>query len=238
MSQATAPPPRSAPYTDTILLDCSRATSEEVRGDPTNQHNAVFTNKLGNGIKINPGDKISVSSAFVSERGCGGSVIEFKGEPVVGQTYELTSTDVVKTQPPRLNGMPLDPSWAAPYQISDNTYPDNPEPFGDIGPMNCHKVEHKRTTKTYRLNDNEVNLEISFYKTTNGEGYVHLPRRWDFTSTELTNHSQEQHTGAIPNDFTVRDPSRLNPEALGQSSLSNEKTEQEGGVVNYDCASD
>jgi hypothetical protein len=75
MSQATAPPPRSAPYTDTILLDCSRATSEEVKGDSTNTQNAVFTNKLGNGVKLNPGDKISVSSAFVSERGCGGSSV-------------------------------------------------------------------------------------------------------------------------------------------------------------------
>jgi hypothetical protein len=233
MSQATAPPPRSEPYTDTILLDCSRATSEEVKGDPTNTQNAVFTNKLGEGIKINPGDKISVSSAFVSERGCGGSVIEFKGEPVIGESYELTYTDVVKTQPPRLNGMP-DPDNE--HQISANTYPDNPEPFGDIGPMNCHQVEHKRTTKTYPLKDNEVNLEISFYKTTNGEGYVHLPRRWDFTSAELENNSQKQKTGAIPNTMTVRDPSRLNPEALGQSALSNEEPGQTGGVVNYDCA--
>jgi hypothetical protein len=234
-------PPRSEPYTDTILLDCSRATSEEVKGDPTNEHNAIFTNKLGSGVKLNPGDKVSVSSAFVSERGCGGSVIEFKGEPVIGQTYELTYTEQVKSQFPRLNGRPLDPTWADPYGFTQNTYPDNPEPFGDIGPMNCHQVEHKRTTKTYPLKDNEVNLEISFYKTTNGEGYVHLPRRWDFTSAELKSNSQEQKTGDIPDKLTIRDPYRLNPEALGQSALSEERTKTEttseaGGVVNYDCA--
>jgi hypothetical protein len=225
MSQATAPPPRSEPYTDTLLLDCSRATSEEVKGDPTNTQNAVFTNKLGEGIKINPGDKISVSSAFVSERGCGGSVIEFKGEPVIGQTYDLTFTDVIKTQPPRFDGGGDGADW----EIGENKFPDVPEPFGDIGPMNCHQVQHKRTTKTYPLKDNEVNLEISFYKTTNGEGYVHLPRRWDFTQSEMSGNVQEQATGDIPNTMTVRDPNRLNPEALGQGVGGS-------GGVTYDCA--
>ena len=78
--------PSQGPYVDTLILDCSRQTSEEVKGNPTDGKNAIFTNKLGNGIKINPGDKISVSSAYVSERGCGGQVIEFKGEVSADQS--------------------------------------------------------------------------------------------------------------------------------------------------------
>jgi hypothetical protein len=216
-------PPRSEPYTDTILLDCSRATSEEVRGDPTNDQNAIFTNKLGSGIKLNPGDKVSVSSAFVSERGCGGSVIEFKGEPVPGQKYDLTETTVVKSQFPRYTAEGLG------FFGVETQFPDTPAPFPDIGPMNCHKVNHEKTTRTFQLQDNQVSFEQTFYKTTNGEGYFHLPRRWDFTYAPGT----VQVADAAPALGITRDPYRYTPEGFGQGRLS---TANALVAPEYDCA--
>jgi hypothetical protein len=234
MSQATAPPPRSEPYTDTILLDCSRATSEEVKGDPTSSQNAVFTNKLGNGVKLNPGDKISVSSAFVSERGCGGSVIEFKGEKVIGQTYDLTETTVVKSQFPRYTGTNLPPppphaGIGLGFTAVETQFPETPAPFPDIGPLNCHKVNHEQTTRTFQLQDNEVSYEQTYYKTTNGEGYFHLPRRWDFTYAPGT----AQLEGAAPATSVTRDPYRFTPEGFGQGRLS---TANALVAPEYDCA--
>jgi hypothetical protein len=55
-------------YTDTILVDCNRLNSEEKKGGNTTTP-ALFTNKIGNGLKLNVGDKVSVHSGFISERG-------------------------------------------------------------------------------------------------------------------------------------------------------------------------
>lgn len=234
----SAPLPRSDPYVDTILLECGRPNSEELKADPTNKTHALFTNKLGNGVKLNVGDKISVSSAFVSDRGCGGSVIEFKGVPVPGETYTLTETTVVKSQFPRFNGADLG------VNPSSTQFPDTPAPFPDIGPLNCHKVNHNKTTKTFQLQDNEVSYEQTFYKTTNGQGYFHLPRRWDLSYP----HGQPQSIGSdeaglsakthIPQSATVRDPYQFTPEALGQGAISatglslGEQTEQYDSAKN------
>ena len=51
----------SEPYTDTILLEANRQQSAQI--DDTD-NTSIWVNKIGDGIKLNPGDKISVSSAF------------------------------------------------------------------------------------------------------------------------------------------------------------------------------
>ena len=217
--------PSQGPYVDTLIIDCSRSTSEEVKGDPTNDQNAVFTNKLGNGIKLNPGDKISVSSAYISERGVGGSVIEFKGETSSNQTYTLFESVISKPQLP--NKFPVN---GAVSSFSNLATPRTTEatPFADFGPLGAKKVVHTRTARTFTIQDNEANLETSFYKTTNGEGYIHLPRRYDIKPKA----GQPQVVGQPTKPMELRQPNLENPNMLGQGSQS---ALNRGDSVNYDC---
>ena len=84
-------------YTDTILVDCNRLNSEEKKaGNKTTP--AIFTNKIGTGLKLNVGDRVSVHSGFISERGAGGGVIELTGK-VQRSSYSLTETTIGKFQP-------------------------------------------------------------------------------------------------------------------------------------------
>ena len=228
-------PAQSGPYVDTLIVDCSRATSEEVKGDPLNDVNALFTNKLGNGIKINPGDTITVSSAFVSERGCGGQVIEFKGTKQADQTYTLNESVITKPQLPNI--FPLATASSVGNEFVGLDRPRNlyhPEPFSDFGPLGAKQVIHTKTPRTYQLMDNEVNVEISFYKTTNGEGYFHLPRRFDFKPKE----GIAQTRGKPPDVMTVRQPHIRGMDMLGQAaphSLLGTATKPFDVAVTYDC---
>lgn len=149
-------PPSTPPYVDTILLDCSRSNSEEKKGN-NNSNKAIFTNKLGVGVRLNAGDKVSVHQGFVSDRGCGGDVIEFTGKSL-NTTYEIEYTEQTREQP--LN-------------------PDNEYPFGTYPPEGNMTLLYENKKKSFLLKDNEINLGISYFKSTNGEGYFHLPRRYD-----------------------------------------------------------
>tara|TARA_R110002033_G_scaffold46408_1_gene91061 strand:- start:1553 stop:6877 length:5325 start_codon:yes stop_codon:yes gene_type:complete len=217
--------PAQGPYVDTLIIDCSRSTSEEVKGDPTNDQNAVFTNKLGNGIKLNPGDKISVSSAYISERGVGGSVIEFKGVKAADQTYTLYESVISKPQLP--NMFPTDGASTAFQNLANPRNLHAPTPFADFGPLGAKKVIHTKTAKTFQLLDNEMNVEISFYKTTNGEGYMHLPRRYDMKAKT----GQPQTVGGAPAVARKRQPYEFTENMLGQAELDPTVDES----VDYDC---
>lgn len=61
------------------ILDCNRLSSEEAKAG-NNQNPALWHNKIGSGVIINPGDKIQINQSFVSEDGAGDSVIEFGGD--------------------------------------------------------------------------------------------------------------------------------------------------------------
>ena len=63
-------------YTDTIILEANRIQSPEYNNS---QDTNLWTNTLSEGIKLGVGDKISVSTAFVSDLGAEDSTIEFKG---------------------------------------------------------------------------------------------------------------------------------------------------------------
>jgi hypothetical protein len=152
-------------YTDTILVDCNRLNSEEKKaGNKTTP--AIFTNKIGTGLKLNVGDKVSVHSGFISERGAGGGVIELTGK-VQKSSYSLTETTIGKFQP----------RYVAGEQASR---------YGQLQPFGHHCVTQTPTTKTYTLQDNIGHIQINYYKTTNGEGYFHLPRRFDAKKLEFT----------------------------------------------------
>ena len=151
-------------YTDTILVDCNRLNSEEKKaGNKTTP--AIFTNKIGSGLKLNVGDKVSVHSGFISERGAGGGVIELTGKPQK-PTYSLTETTLGKFQPRYAGGKKA-------------------SRYGELQPFGHYCVTQTPTTKTYTLQDNIGHIQINYYKTTNGEGYFHLPRRFDAAKTEF-----------------------------------------------------
>ena len=60
--------------TNTILIDCNQqqAVAAADAGNP-----AIWTNKISEGLQLNPGDRVSVSSAFINEVGSGQNTIQF-----------------------------------------------------------------------------------------------------------------------------------------------------------------
>ena len=57
-------------YVDTVVIECTRASSEETKGDNF-QNPAIFTNKLGRSLILNVGDVVSVERSFVNGLGSG-----------------------------------------------------------------------------------------------------------------------------------------------------------------------
>ena len=167
-------------YTDTILLDCSRPASEEAKAN-NNVSLSQYTNKLGAGVHLNAGDKVSVHSGFVSELGCGADTIEFLGRDLKHE-YTVKETKLTKTQS----------YWSQAINGTTETQ----APYGDLAPFNAHCVEYKEQVNTYQLVDNEAHLSVSYYKNANGEGYFHLPRRfgfkakaeWDLSNRKITDY--------------------------------------------------
>jgi len=138
-------------YQQTFLFDCSRLGSEEFNGSTLDaKQPARFTNKVSSGIKLDVGDQVSVHSAYISERGAGGDVIEFKGKPLNARSeINFTTTkESVYTKDTKIT----------PYGFSKQTNTNG-----------SHFVDMK---------DNEASIVISYYKNANGENYNGLPRDW------------------------------------------------------------
>ena len=141
-------------YTDTILLECNRKQSPEYLSKINAGNPSHWTNNVGDGIKLDIGDEISVHSAYMSAIGNESATIEIKGQSArdnlgQGQLFSMSDTIKVKTT--------------------------NASAQGDI------LYTYTPTTITKAINDNEINLTHSYYKTTNGEYYYTLPRSssWD-----------------------------------------------------------
>lgn len=162
-------------YSDTTLIECSQRTSEEARSGQ-NKTPAVFTNKQGTGLRLNEGDVVSMDSAFISERGCGGEVIEFTGEDIPGATYKLRQTRLVRRQPSAFGKFGIDRDVEM-NETMINAIP--PKPYGDIHPYKAGEVYMVPEEKEYQMKDNVAHFTQTFYKTTNGDGYFFLPRRFD-----------------------------------------------------------
>jgi hypothetical protein len=156
-------------YIDTQLIECSRLRSIEYNASDNNNKPALFTNTQSNGIHIQEGDKISVNSAYVSEIGAGGEVIEILGKKSGEQmTIEYTSTS-------ETGDIVFSPTGFNPYI--------NISSASQISYLmdNSHLKSSATTTietKTFDITDNKIFFTNSYYKTANGEGYFHLPRRF------------------------------------------------------------
>ena len=64
--------------TNTILIECNRMNSE---GAASFNH-SIWTNNVSEGLQLNPGDRVSVESAFINEIGSGAQTIEFSDDIV------------------------------------------------------------------------------------------------------------------------------------------------------------
>ena len=85
-------------YVDTKIIECSRASSEQQKGN--NMENpALFTNKLGDSITLNVGDVVSVERSFINGLGSGNQkTIQFKGQLIPQTPPTITTTpNKVKT---------------------------------------------------------------------------------------------------------------------------------------------
>ena len=161
--------PNILDYIDTQLIECNRLHSVEYNSSENNGEPSIFTNEQRNGIKINPGDRISLNSAYISQVGSGGEVIEFTGREN-GDTYTVEYTESSSGE---LGQVDFDGAFGNFFKVEYNTIPyiqDN---------SNLNRLEEStNVTQTYNVKDNEIFFTTSFYKTTNGEGYIHLPRRF------------------------------------------------------------
>ncbi len=139
-------------YTDIEMLECnSRSSVQYLGGDKS--ISSHYTNRLGRNIKLNRGDKVSVSYSFINERGCGiPDAIEINGIQTGDEELSIPYTDVEN------------------FGIQ----PDNAREKTDT-------TEYSRVTlKDYKFfpRDDEINVPINYYCNTNGEGYYFLPRRY------------------------------------------------------------
>ena len=139
-------------YVNTHILECSRQSSVQVQSD-SNTSNALFMNKLNEGIQLNVGDKVSVHSAIISEVGAGGNTIEMKGNVIGNSVLPKIITIENKRDPENYNS----PGYIDVIERAD-------------------AQEVTQSEKTVELRDNKVNMSIQYYKATNGENCFSLPR--------------------------------------------------------------
>jgi len=155
-------------YSQTILLDANRLSSEEYSASNLAQTDtAFFTNKVSNGITLDVGDQVSIQSAHIAQRGAGGDTIQFSG--VVLGEKDITYTKTTNSSYIgyiKLPGQFYSPTGYV-YETSENV------------------------TEKIKMKDNEATIVFEYYKTTNGENNITLPRNYgmDFNADSL--HSRQ-----------------------------------------------
>lgn len=163
-------------YTNTILIDANRRQSEEFKSGNQSSNNSDYTCQVGTGVKLEQGDKVSVNSGYLSRRGAGGDTIELTGKET-GKSIKLRK--VTKSNFQKM-------IRAFDYfglNVPAQNYSQIAEIYG------CQVYDE--TTQDYPIKDNQVHFNISYYKTTNGEGYFHLPRRFDALKTQFLDDTVE-----------------------------------------------
>lgn len=154
------------------LIECSRNQSNEAESNNDSNY-SMWTNRLGRTIELDVGDTVELKSAFINQRGCADpSSLEFKGEDLgVKVSYEVTK--------------------------SSSKYPDiyvhNILNVGTLNPLSTTTItgnlgfrQISNEEEEHELKDNVLNLEINFYKNSNGEETFMLPRMYNRTPAPVT----------------------------------------------------
>ena len=146
-------------YTDIKVIECNRLHSEEAKSK-NNENFALWTNNLQDIVHLEPGDKVSVQGAMISERGAGQSGIEIKGESLGIQktfdTIELTN-----------------------HTTSDAVAKERIDNSDEL------RATYKAVTK--EIFDNKGYFVMNYFIPANGHNYIDLPRRWWYG--EIDTHS-------------------------------------------------
>ena len=135
--------------TNITLIDANRISSEEGKSN-NNDNTAVFTNEISAGLKLLPGDRVSIHSSYINELGCGSQTLETTGK-VIG-TFNYVYTRFI-----------FEPG----------------QKHIEYGPYERKTVSTINESIPIEVKDNEMVFTTSYYKTVNGENYIHLPRRFD-----------------------------------------------------------
>ena len=170
--------PNYIDYVDTTLIECSRLQSSTRDVYEPGSNGSIFQNDQSPGIQITEGDKISMQSAFVSEVGAGGDTIEFTGKPKISGNKQAINFYFTNTSKRNID---FDDNIAEFLVDSYNPYAlefENKIPYR-MNDSILHCIEEwNMDLEEFTAQDNILNFEMSYYKTTNGENYFHLPRRW------------------------------------------------------------
>ena len=153
-------------YTQIKLIECNRASSIEAKANK-NDNPALFTNEISEGFTLQPLDRISVHSSYVSEVGAEGDKLEIKGNFIKSYTFE--NITVIK---------PLTKEYVEDETLKVATakyYPDNISFIDGRTAVNA--------SKTVNIYDNQIKIPIQYYKNNNGENHVYLPRNYNYKFT-------------------------------------------------------
>ena len=140
-------------YNEITLVDCNRLNSVEfLGGNKTSK--ALWNNLVGSGLKVNPGDVVSVHNTFISEVGST-SGIEFN-------SLFLEKKQITYTK--------LTPKNYLTY--------DNSASFINERQLGYQRVTASNITEEIDVRQNECHIQYNYYKTSNGENYFNIPRRF------------------------------------------------------------
>lgn len=165
-------------YTDLQIIECNRLHSEEAKSN-NDENFSLWTNNLQDIVHLEPGDKVSVHGAMISERGAGqSSSIEIKGQSLgFKQTFSYVNLS---------------------YTNASNDLPTGYEVIKAIP-----------TTETIEVRDDTAYFKISYYLNANGHNYIHLPRRWWWNETKtkenFTSNDDRINFGMALNDPFAED---------------------------------
>ena len=143
--------------TEITLIDCNRLNSVEFNGG-NKSSKALWNNLVGSGLKVEPGDTVSVHNSFISETGST-SGIEFNDTFL--ETRSITYTKLTP---------------ALYLENSSSKY--NTADFINKKPLGYERVTASNVTESVQVRQNECNILYNYYKTSNGENYFNLPRRF------------------------------------------------------------
>jgi len=175
-------------FTNTFILEANRLSSIEVNsGNITN--NAVFTNKVNDGLRLNTGDVVSVHSAYISELGAEGSDIQIKGVELDRKNAsQILSYNVINND--KFDGSPANSASLVEFNSLVNGFP---------------LTRRVDVNESIYYRDDEINMVMSPYKNANGEYYITLPYRYGQEYTNDAGHQIDMWN--IPNPIIGLDQS-------------------------------
>ena len=147
-------------FTDIKIIECNRLHSEESKSN-NNENLALWKNNLQDILHLDAGDKVSVHSAMISQRGAGQpNSIEIKGIGL-GFTKEFNFTTIDGTN-------------ASEYL-----------------PTKYEVLEGNASSQTIEIRDDTLNFNVGYYFNMNGHNYIHLPRRWWYKEETSANRQKQ-----------------------------------------------